>query len=205
MFSRAACARIGPAVPGVQASGIATSSAVTRRRHPDRAAFPRPAPAERAPALQARVGKAPRGELVLRPLVRFLHLRGARQPRTDPVHELGGRLHDLRVREPFEPDFRHHVEVHRAPARKRRNGERQRCRGRSHDASNGTSLDKTAARYHRAGGGSNRGRPLGPAQRRAMAQPNAFVLAGRTGRPSRRASIADCRSGAEIFDAIRPR
>jgi hypothetical protein len=39
---------------------------------------------------------------------------------------------------------------------------------------------------------------------REIAQPKAFVSAGWIGRPARNASIADFKSGEEIFEAMRP-
>ena len=128
MLSRAAAPRIGPDVPAVQASGIATSwvlvGAVIRTEQPSHV-HPRP----NGPQLSSlRVGEAPAGEALLRPLVRFLHLRRAGQARTDPVHQLRGGLHDLRVVEFLEPDLRDHVEVDATPGRagrRRRSATRQ--------------------------------------------------------------------------------
>ena len=79
--------------------------------HPHRARLVLPSPAERSPRLEVGIGHPPLGELVLRPLVGFLDLRGAGEPGTDPVHQLRRRLHDLRVVKPFLPDPGHHLQI----------------------------------------------------------------------------------------------
>ena len=112
MFRRTTLARTGPLVPGVQALRERQQLGVIRRDHPHRRTPRSSSPGRRDPTSRGARWRGPtRRASVLRPLVGVLHLRGAGQPRTDPVHQLGGRLHDLGVLEVLLPDLRDHVEV----------------------------------------------------------------------------------------------
>src|ERR1700730_12465118 len=102
MVTRTASQRTSPGGPGVQAFGSDCNYLQPRA--------PRPAEGPAAPdppRLQVRVGQPPAGELAPGPFVGLLELRGAGEPRTDAVAEIGGGGQRLRPVEALVADARH--------------------------------------------------------------------------------------------------